>query len=257
MEERILDSWRVAFVERPDARVRLYCFPFAGGGAPVFRPWALGLPAWVELRAVKLPGRHDRSHEPACSSLISLAENLADVLRGELADRPFAFFGHSMGALVAYEVARQLRRRGGSAPRLLAVSGRHAPHLPDRSRPVHLLPDAEFIEAVGELGGMPAEVLRDDQLIALALPVLRADFAACHGYHHVPEAPLECPISVFGGQSDPLLTPEERTGWQRHSTAQVTSRVYSGGHFYLFDHEESMLSALVMDLAHAVRPGHH
>ncbi|HEY1379547.1 MAG TPA: thioesterase domain-containing protein, partial [Gemmataceae bacterium] len=173
------DRWLAYVRPRPLASVRLFCFPYAGGGASVFRGWADGLPSAVEVCPVQMPGRETRFREPAFTRLPLLIEALAESLYPHL-DRPFAFFGHSLGALVAFELARRLRRDGSPEPQHLFVSGSGAPQARDHSGAViHTRPADEFWQEVGRLNGTPAEVLTDGELRDLLLPTLRADFALC------------------------------------------------------------------------------
>jgi surfactin synthase thioesterase subunit len=240
--------WRMVY-RRPQARLRLYCFPFAGAGASAYRYWPGMLPERVELRAVQLPGRQNRRMEPARASCRELVAELADVLGPELDAAPFAFFGHSMGALVAFELTRELRRRRGVLPVRLAVSGCAAPHVPMHRAPVHQLPEDRLVAEVRRLGGTPAAFLADPALRKLALPALRADLALCHSYAHQTEPPLDCPVSAFGGRTDPLVSATDLDAWQRHTRFPITVRRYSGGHFYLDRNLGTVVSALTQDLA--------
>jgi medium-chain acyl-[acyl-carrier-protein] hydrolase len=234
----VMDLWQVC--SRPDstAALRLFCFPYAGGGASVFRRWGAALPG-VEVRAIQLPGREARLREPPLHRLEPLLEILLDVLRPAL-DRPFAFFGHSMGAVIGYELARQLRREGGPMPRRLFVSGREAPHTPSE-RAYHTLPDPELRQALATLGGTPREVLEHDELMELLLPLLRADFSIIENYRYEPGQPLDCPITALGGTEDrgtPLPAVE---GWVMHTCGGFEMHTLPGNHFFLHSGEEQVL----------------
>jgi medium-chain acyl-[acyl-carrier-protein] hydrolase len=224
------------------AALRLFCFPYAGTGATVFRRWPASLPAGVEVCGVRLPGREGRLREPAFDRLAPLVEALAAALPPAL-DRPFAFFGHSMGALVAFELAHRLRRDGRPGPRHLFVSGRTAPqcHL-DTCR--HTLPEPQFREELRRLGGTPREVLEHPELMQVLLPILRADFAVCETYAHEPDEPLDCPITAFGGLEDETARREDMEGWAVHTRAGFRLRMLPGNHFFLHSAESRLLQML-------------
>ncbi len=230
----------------PQAALRLFCFPYAGAGATVFRRWSAGLPANVEVCALRLPGREGRLREPAFDRLAPLVDALAAELLPAL-DRPFAFFGHSMGALVAFELARRLRRDGRPGPRRLFVSGRIAPHC-QRDRSCHALPEPQFREELRRLGGTPREVLEHPELMRVLLPILRADFAVCETYAHEPDEPLGCPITAFGGLDDEMTRREQLEGWAAHTRAGFRLRMLAGNHFFLHSAEARLLQMLADEL---------
>jgi medium-chain acyl-[acyl-carrier-protein] hydrolase len=221
-------TWRPA----PAARLRLFCLPHTGGGAVTYRWWAQQLAPEVEVIAIRLPGRETRLREPPFTRLTELVPALVQALEPWL-DRPHAWLGHSMGALIAFEACRLSRRRGLTPPLRLIVAGRRAPHLPDREPPVHDAPTADLLARLRGLSGTPREVLDDGQALATLLPVLRADYAVSETYRWRPEPPLDCPISVLGGESDPLTTDEELHGWCGHTSTGCTVQVVAGGHFFL------------------------
>jgi medium-chain acyl-[acyl-carrier-protein] hydrolase len=231
----------------PDARLRLFCVPYAGSGPSAFRTWPAALPASVEVRPVQLPGREGRFREPAHTRLVALAAALAEGLLDDL-DRPFAFFGHSMGALVAFEVARQLRRRGAPAPAGLVVSGRPAPQLGPRAAPLHALPDDKFVAALAARGGLPEAVRQDPELLAVVLPALRADLVACETYAYMAEPPLDCPVTAYGGLQDPQAGWSDLQAWAQQTTARFGLRMFPGGHFFLHGAQPQVLAALARDV---------
>lgn len=226
------------------ARMRLFCFPYAGGGASIFRRWTT--PPDVEICAVQLPGREDRFTEPPSRAVTDLIPQLAEALQPFL-DRPYAFFGHSMGAIIAFELASQLAREH-RAPAHLFVSGRRAPHLPARKPPLHTLPDAEFERELGALNGTPRAVLDDRELMALMAPILRADFTLCETYGLRAREPIDVPIDVFGGTADPETTPSELEGWREHTRVFGGVRLFPGDHFYLQDHAPALVDAMLRGL---------
>lgn len=240
------NAWLAIPRPNPAASIRLFCFPYSGAAAAVFYPWADVLPAYVEVCPVQLPGHGTRLAEPLVQRLEPL---VAAAMTGLLPylDKPFAFFGHSMGALVSYELACLLRQQGVQ-PIHLFVSGHGAPHLPDRNPPLHALPDAEFVQKLRELNGTPEEVLRHVELLQLLIPVLRADFAVCETYVHQPKPPLDCPISAYSGLGDDYVNREELQGWAKHTAGHFSLRMFPGDHFYLNTARHYLLQALARDL---------
>lgn len=228
--------------------VRLFCFPYAGGGAVIYRGWGGILPRHVEVCAAQLPGRGARVKEPAATQLGALVRALADALEDNL-ERPFAFFGHSMGALICFELARHLRERGGPQPNHLFVSGRRAPQLPGTERVIHDLPEPEFIEELRRLQGTPTEVLEHPELMQLLSPLLRADFSLAETYAYAPGTPLDCPISAFGGLQDEEVGREELEGWKEQTTGRFKLRMMPGNHFFLNDVQQPLLRSIAEDLS--------
>ncbi|QUH02367.1 thioesterase [Saccharopolyspora erythraea] len=239
MVGRMLDSFTVEspFVRRarrPDPRVRLFCFPHAGAGAATFAEWPRLLPPEVELIALQLPGREDRIREQPLTDLTAAVRTLGLTMRPYLRG-PLAFFGHSGGALLAFELARALRGRGGPQPEHLLLSGQVAPDRPPVAEPIHELPDEEFVAALGSLGGTAESVAGDPELMRLLLPALRADFTLGERYEYRPEPPLEAAITVLGGQDDERAPEREMRAWQEQTSGAFRLRMFEGGHFYLND----------------------
>jgi medium-chain acyl-[acyl-carrier-protein] hydrolase len=229
--------------------VRLYCVPHAGGGASAFRAWGAALPG-VEVRSVQLPGREDRIGEPALRSAAEIAGPLADALQDDGAPSGrWALFGHSMGALVGFEVLRELRRRGTPGPVHFFASGHRAPQLPDPDPPMHALSDDEFLDALDErYGGVPAAVRESDELLELLLPGLRADVSVCDTYEHVEEEPLDCPLTALGGERDRGVRREELEAWREQTRGEFRLEMFAGGHFYLQERETDVLRAVARAL---------
>jgi len=235
----------------PDAPVRLFCFAHAGGGVAFFRPWRLALAPAVDVRPVLLPGRESRIRELPYRRIEQLLDPLAAALLPHL-DRPYALFGHSLGSIIAYEVARRLSA-GGSGPACLLVSGRRAPTLPSTRRQFSALPEDEFVAAVATLNGTPPEVLRQPQLLRLLLPALRADFELNETYRPLPGPVLRCPLGAYLGAADPEVDPAELLGWHRETAGEFTLRMFPGDHFYLRDGRPEVLAAVRHDLQRAPR----
>lgn len=230
-----------------EPRVRLFCFPYAGGGASIFRHWLVDLPRDIEVLPVQMPGHESRLKEPLFSDLEPLVEDLRRDLAPHF-DVPFALFGHSMGALIAFELARRLVGDGSTGPVHLFVSGRRAPHVADADEGRHRLTDAELVEEVRGLNGSPAGVLQDPELMELLLPVLRADFAICERYEYRSGAPLRCGISVFSGTEDPEVRPEDVVAWREHTLGTFEVRMFPGDHFFLHGARRPLLEAIAEDL---------
>lgn len=244
------DLWITRPVPRPDARLRLFCFPHAGGGVAQYRAWVDLLPSSVELLPVRLPGRETRHHEPALRCLADVVEGAVDALASML-DRPAALFGHSMGALVAFEVAHRLRDVGAPHPVHLFVSGRRAPHLSEPGRTIHDLPDADLLDELASRYGPSAiALLRDPELRPVFLPLLRADLQAVEIHSYVPRPPLECPITAFGGTLDARASAAELESWREHTTAAFQVRRFEGDHFFV----QPARRELVAEISRALKP---
>ena len=223
--------------------MRLICFPYAGGGASVFRSWGDSeFLADVEVCAVQLPGRESRITEPPVGDLRRLVHMLCEALEPYL-DRPFVFFGHSIGALVSFELARELRRIRGIAPNHLFVSGCPAPHLPDSER-ICDLHDDEFLERVSRFNGTPPEVFNHSELMQLMLPALRADFSLRDRYVYREEPPLDCPIIAFGGMSDQHVNGVVLGSWRQHTRERFQLWLFQGDHFFVRSAQEPLLEIL-------------
>jgi surfactin synthase thioesterase subunit len=218
--------------------LRLFCFPHAGGSAAAFQGWAQQLPLSIAV----VPMR-----QPRASNMAGLVAGLYDTIEPHLGE-PFAFFGHSMGAAVAFELARLLRRRRQALPRLLLASGARAPQFRRGHVPPPEPSDAEFVEALRRLEGTPPEVLEDPELLRVILPALREDAAIYRNYIYADEPPLDCPIRAYGGAADPNVTSAHLEAWARQTTAAFAVRLFPGGHFYLRTYREQFLAALAHDL---------
>jgi medium-chain acyl-[acyl-carrier-protein] hydrolase len=242
-------SWLCKHAPRPQARARLFCFSSAGVGSSAYRLWPGALPVSLEVCPVQLPGRENRLRETPLANIAALVDALVPALLPHL-DLPFAFFGHSMGAVLASEVARALAGAGASLPKHIIVSGRRPPHMPSAEPPFHALPDPEFVAEVNRrYGGIPAEVMQQKDLLALLLPCLRADITALETHLPVRRPPLPCPISAFGGADDRLTPREHLEAWRGETSEAFQVRVYPGDHFYLNPRRAQVLADVSATLA--------
>lgn len=240
------NPWIAFRKPRPRPRLRLFCFSYAGGGASVFRTWQADLPQELEVCPVQLPGRENRLSEERYRRIAPLTESLCEAIE-PLLDLPFAFFGHSLGAIVAYETALRLRDEKGRSPVYLMVSARRAPRIPPDD-PMYELPDDEFRTRLQELEGTPAEVLEHPELMELMEPLLRADFELNDTYEPSDKPPLTCPVAGFGGLTDPDVSRENLEAWREVTRGAYRLRMFPGGHFYLHEHRQALLTAVAQDL---------
>lgn len=222
-------GWFVELKPAVRPRATLFCFPFGGGSAAAFRPWADHVPSDVKLVGIDLPGRAARFGEPLLTSAKDVVTQLLAEKGYFARHAPFVFFGHSLGAIVAFELAREL------PPSRLVVSGRRAPHLPLPRSPIYDLPDHRFVEELRKYEGTPEEVLADREVMELYLPILKADFAISESYRYEEAPPLALPLLVLGGESDPMVEASSLHEWTRHTTGDHAVHTFEGGHFFLND----------------------
>ena len=225
--------------------VRLFCLPYAGGSAQMFTDWRKDLPPWIDAVPLELPGRGLRFDEPASDDLASVVAGLRAMALPRL-DRPYAVFGHSLGALLGYELVHALQRMGAPASHFFP-SGAGGPHLRSRN-PAHRFDDARLREHIAELGGTPRELLDNDELMALLLPALRADFSLADTYRPPPGAVLDCPTTAFCGTEDHKAPPIDVLSWRQHVRAPFTVKLLAGGHFFLHSNKRVLLSLIVSAL---------
>ncbi|MCK9896392.1 alpha/beta fold hydrolase [Frankia sp. AgB32] len=246
-------QWLRSFRPGPATGPRLILLPHAGGSASFFVPLSRALSPAADVHAVQYPGRQDRRLEPAFTELAPLADSLAEVLLG-LDDRPLALFGHSMGAILGFEVIRRLEKAGGPAPFVLIASGRRAPSTV-RDEAYHRLPDPAFVAEMGTLGGTDPRILAEPELVEMILSPTRADYQAIETYRPDPGAVISTPIIAMIGESDPRVTTAEAEQWRNHTTASFEVRHFPGAHFYLLDQQAALVDALTPILTAA--PGSH
>ncbi len=238
--------WLTCFRPVPEARLRVFCLPYAGAGAAAYRAWSLNAPPDVEVIAAQLPGRETRVKEAALTDVGQVVPPLADAM-APLLDRPFVVFGHSMGAALAHDLARHVIARG-HAPSAVVFSGRRAPHSPPRKAPMHDLPDPAFREALRRMGGTPPEVLEHEELMAFLLPMLRADFQMSETFSRLPDAAFHCPVLAVAGTRDAEAAPEEVERWGDLAAGRFRFHVFDDGHFFLHPHRAALM-ALILEEA--------
>ena len=240
-----VSPWLTVQRHSTEAHLRLFCFPYAGGGASIFSGWSKALPSSVEVCTVQLPGRENRLGEIPLTHMPDLVEQLSVAL-GPWLDKPFALFGHSLGALIAFEWLRCLPPR--YQPVHFFLSACPAPETP-RPAPLHSLPDGEFIDALqNRYQQIPQAILQDPEMMGLFLPVLRADFTLYETYTYVAGMPLACPVCAFGGLQDHLSNRAQLTAWHPYTSSVFTQRMFPGGHFFLKTAQTPLLQAIVQTL---------
>ena len=225
----------------PQASMRLFCFPYAGGGASMFRQWASMLPEQIEVLGVQYPGRESRIGEPAHRRMGPLLDDLVAAML-PLLDRPCVFYGHSMGALVAFALTRRLRQHG-IQPRQLFLAAYRAPHLPNPNIRIYHLPP-EVFKVVLRAEGIAETILQNDELMQAMLPTLRADFELCDTYDCTEDMPLACPLAIFGGTEDVRISAADLQAWPRHTTATCELTMLPGAHFFLHSAQDTLLGMI-------------
>ncbi len=247
------EKWLTRRPSSSQVRVRLFCFPYAGRGASIFYEWQKRLPTTIEVCPVQLPGRENRVAESPFTRLPALVHAVAQAVLPHL-NQPFAFFGHSMGALISFELARYLRKYHNLSPVQLIVSAQSAPHIPDKETPAHSLPEPEFMKKLHDLNGTAPEVMGHAELKTLMLPLLRADFEVCETHVYQADTPLDCPITAFGGLQDEFVDRAELQAWSEHTKAAFVLRMFSGDHFYLNTQQQLLTRMIARELATVPAP---
>lgn len=242
-----INPWISHSKPNTNAKLRLFCFPYAGGTASTFSSWSESLTSDIEICPLELPGHRYRITERPFERLEPFVDELACGLLPYL-NKPFAFFGHSMGGLVSFELTHLLYQRYGLSPVHLFVSGRRAPQIIESKPPIHHLPEAEFIDELRSLNGTPEAVLRDAELMELFLPVLRADFAAIETYVYTPKPRLNCPITVLGGLQDYKVSCEALEAWREQTNANFSMQMFQGDHFFINSNQSALLQFLNLEL---------
>jgi pyochelin biosynthetic protein PchC len=238
--------WIRRFHPARRSALRLACFPHAGGSASFYYPVSESLAPSIEVLAVQYPGRQDRRNDACIEDLGELADQVFAALRHWL-DRPVALFGHSMGAVLAFEVARRLEADAGVVPVRLFASGRRAPSR-RRDETVHSQDDDGIVAELQMLSGTDVRVLGDEDLLRMVLPAIRADYRAIESYRYQPGPDVTCPITALVGNDDPRVAIDEARAWREHTTGTFDLQIYSGGHFFLGANQDDVINAISADL---------
>ena len=241
-------NWFVCQRTNPRAGIRLFFFPYAGGGPAVFSKWFNEPSSSIEAWIAHYPGRGSRHSEPPIARLMPLVDKLTQAIK-PLLDRPFAFFGHSLGSLVAFELTRCLLQNGLAQPMILFVSACKAPHISDSKPPIHTLPEKEFLEALLRLNGIPSEFLQLPDDMGFFLPTLRADFEALEDYEYIPgKPPLNIPLIAYGGLDDPRVSSNELEGWALHTNSSFKTQYFPGDHFFIKSDRDSIVASMAAEI---------
>jgi medium-chain acyl-[acyl-carrier-protein] hydrolase len=235
----------------PLPRARLICFPFAGGSAATYSQWQASLPRDIEVCAVELPGRGRRRGERCVTRMERLVDDLCSSLE-PLLDAPYFLFGHSMGAVIAFSLARRVRALGLRGPDHLFASAHLPPHRSRREAEAEAMNDTDVVALLRRIGGTPPEILADPAVLELVVPIIRADLLLLDSYRHVPDAPLDCPITAFAGSKDEHATHRELQGWATHTTGPLAVEVVEGGHFFVNTRRDHVLRHVSRTIAHAL-----
>jgi surfactin synthase thioesterase subunit len=247
LQEEQNEEWFAYSKTNSQSRLRLFCFPYAGGGALSYRSWTEAMPPEIEICPIQLPGRENRFNEKPYTKLRPLVHKLLSAIRPYL-DSPYAFFGHSMGALLSFELAKMLNAEALSLPIHLFISSRRSPHLPGPNPPLHDLPKSGLIDMLKSFGGIPDMILKDTEVLDFFLPTLRADLYLSESYPLENGKPINCPITAFGGRQDPFTSIRELEAWRQHTNQEFRLKTFSGGHFYIRESTNELLEEISLTL---------
>ncbi len=249
------NGWVVAVGRNPTATVRLVCFPPAGTGAASYRGWSESAPGWLEVCAVQLPGRETRLRDVPMTDLDQLIPELGKALLPVL-DRPFAFYGHSLGSIIAFETARWLRRQGAPQPAAMFVGASRPPQFPWPDPPVRDLPDLELLEEVNRrYDSVPDVVMAEPELRALLTPALRADMALIETYRYRSEMPFDFPIQAFWGAADRKVAQADMAQWQEQTLGAFELQRFADGHLFLLPRRQDIVAAVASLLTRSLAVG--
>ena len=249
---RIATPWFACAKPDTHARLRLFCFPYAGGGAAIYRRWEHYVPPGVAVFPIQPPGRGGRFREPALDRMDALVTAVVTEIEPYL-DQPIALYGHSVGAMASFELAHHLSDQFGFNVSHLFVSGARAPHVPRKRRNLHDLPEDEFLSELKRLNGTPPEILENPELMLMISATLRADFALSETYRCKHTQPLSCPITVFGGLDDTFVAREDLEAWKIHTTGSFNVWQLPGDHFFIHNSESSILRVVSRELTQLLK----
>jgi len=240
-------DWVTCPQPNPQAKLRLFCFAYAGGSATVFRTWANYLPPTMELCPIEIPGRGRKIKSLAYTEIQPLVRAIAINIIPYL-DKPFAFFGYSMGSLISFELTKLLRSEYNFHPLHLFVAARQAPQFPAENPPISQLPDTDFLTAISQFNGISDAVLKSAELMQIFLPIIRADFKVLESYWYTPQAPLDCPITAFGGLQDPTVSYTALSGWKEQTLTSFCLHQIDGDHFFINTNKSNLLNNVIQSL---------
>jgi medium-chain acyl-[acyl-carrier-protein] hydrolase len=245
------NPWLLPVLRSQRPMLRLFCFPCAGGWGQMFYPWARQLSGDIDVWAIQLPGRAMRVREVPRTCMRALSQEVALAIASHIGV-PYAFFGHSMGALLAFEVARRLRALRCRGPEHLFLSSAVAPDLGHLRPPLHTLSDEEIVMKLVCWNGMPPELTGNAEILEVLLPTLRSDFRLCDTYEYVEDAPLDVPVTVLGGEADEEVPIDALHAWQRQTAGPCSVQIFPGGHFYFSAAESDFFALLTRELGHII-----
>ncbi|WPY01820.1 Thioesterase (plasmid) [Candidatus Trichorickettsia mobilis] len=245
------DDWFIPFKQEKNAYVRLFCFHYGGGSATTYREWTKGLIEHVELVAIQLPGREHRFSEPLLYNISHVVDKLCENFSSYIG-KPFVFFGHSIGALIAFEFVRTLRRKGMPQPKHLIISGAKAPQVALKRAPIYNLTDSKLIEEIRKYNGIPISILEDEELMAIFLPIIRADFFISETYKYTSEEPLTFPITSLGGLGDDTFDFEDLLKWKEQTSSSFEYNLLPGDHFFIRSSYQKVIRIVNQILYHEI-----
>ena len=243
LEKLRTSPWFVTINPKPLATMRLFCFPYSGGDAFVFRDWVSLLPSTIEVIAIELPGRSTRFHETPVDNLSSIIDSLVKDFKA-ISNKPFVFLGHSVGAKISFELCKALRSEKLPLPFHFFASGSRAPQIPLREKPIYNLPDKEFIQELEKYNGVPNLVLKDNELMSIFLPMIRSDFTISNTYHYTKVEPFPFDITALGGIDDPTVTEDDIMAWKIHTSKQFCHQMLPGDHFFIKKSQKQILEII-------------
>ncbi|MGB1009785.1 MAG: thioesterase II family protein [Thiolinea sp.] len=242
------NPWLTNFNLKPHNRIRLFALPYSGAGAGMYFSWSKHFHAnGIDLIAIQPPGREQRIHEKPITHLPDLVGEILNSIY-PLTDQDFAFFGHSLGGLIAFELTQKLIKEGKKIPKHLFVSAFRSPDIPNPNPELHQLNDSVFLKKIAEYGGTPDTILKNNELMALLLPILRADFKLLETYRYQPTKPMSCPITLFNGEKDAIVKPVHMSNWRHHTNTRFRKVVFPGNHFFINDNRKEIISEITNQL---------
>lgn len=225
--------------------MKVFCFPYSGGSAQVFLPFTENLPNGVDLYAFEMPGRGRRFRDSLLETMPAMVEEAVAGIMPLMANSVSLFLGHSIGGVIAFETARELRRRNGPMPLHLFVSGARAPQLPQREETLYDLSFDDFVDKLKTLGGTPDEILANKEMLEIIVPILKKDFQVFETYQYEHEPPLACPITAFGGSGDKFFKTADIAAWGECTSVLFTKHMLDGGHFIIHSHAADILDIMI------------